>query len=123
MLTLTNLINNRPAGPSSARYLDKSEPATGQALARVPDSDASDINAAVAAAKSTFPAWSATPAAERSRILLRLADLIDANLDRLARAESIDTGKPISLARAVDIPRAAENIRFFATAILHTASE
>jgi aminomuconate-semialdehyde/2-hydroxymuconate-6-semialdehyde dehydrogenase len=62
-------------------------------------------------------------AQERSRIMLRIADLIDANLDRLARAECIDSGKPISLAKALDIPRAASNIRFFATAILHTHSE
>lgn len=123
MLTLTNFIANNPTPPSSARSLDITDPATGEVYSRVPDSDQSDINAAVAAARSAFPAWSGTPARERSRILLRLADLIDLSIDRLARAESIDTGKPISLARAVDIPRAAENIRFFATAILHAASE
>ena len=64
-----------------------------------------------------------TPAAERSRILLRIADLIERDLEKLARAESIDTGKPLSLARTLDIPRAASNFRFFATAILHTESE
>src|SRR5581483_6704169 len=63
------------------------------------------------------------PAAERSKILLRIADLIERNLEKLARAESVDSGKPLSLARALDIPRAASNFRFFATAILHTESE
>jgi aminomuconate-semialdehyde/2-hydroxymuconate-6-semialdehyde dehydrogenase len=78
---------------------------------------------AAAAALAAFPAWAATPAAERSRLLLRVADLIDANLDQLARAESIDTGKPLTLARSLDIPRASANFRFFATAILHARSE
>jgi aminomuconate-semialdehyde/2-hydroxymuconate-6-semialdehyde dehydrogenase len=70
-----------------------------------------------------FPGWSRTPTAERSRILLALADRIDANLDRLAQAESVDNGKPLRLAKAVDIPRASANFRFFATAVLHTHSE
>jgi aminomuconate-semialdehyde/2-hydroxymuconate-6-semialdehyde dehydrogenase len=70
-----------------------------------------------------FSAWSRTPAAERSRLLLDVAARIEAKLDELARAESIDTGKPIRLARAVDIPRAAANFRFFATAVLHFHSE
>ncbi len=120
--TLANLINNRFEPPRSGQYLDTIEPATGKPYARLPDSSADDINAAVDAAKRAFPAWAATPPAERSRLLLRLADLIDRDLERLARAESIDTGKPISLARSVDIPRAAANFRFFASAILHTES-
>ena len=70
--------------------------------------------------RKRFAEWSKTPAAERSRILLRIADLIERDLEKFARAESIDTGKPISLARTLDIPRAASNFRFFATAILHT---
>src|SRR5262249_54829638 len=75
------------------------------------------------AARRAFPAWAATPAAERSRVLLDVARRIDDNLDRLARAEAIYNGKPLKLARLVDIPRAAANFRFFATAILHTHTE
>ncbi|MBC7772878.1 MAG: aldehyde dehydrogenase family protein, partial [Pyrinomonadaceae bacterium] len=111
-----------PAG-GEGRYIDCTDPATQSVYAQVPDSTAADVERAVAAAKQAFPAWSATPAAERSRLLLRLADLIERDLEPLARAESIDSGKPISLARAVDIPRAASNFRFFATAILHAQSE
>jgi len=122
-LLLANHINGRDVPPSTDAYLDLFEPATGEVIGRVPDSAAADIDAAVAAAEAAFPAWSATPASERSRLLLRLADLLDANLDRLADAESRDTGKPVSLAREVDIPRAAANLRFFATAILHASSE
>jgi aminomuconate-semialdehyde/2-hydroxymuconate-6-semialdehyde dehydrogenase len=97
--------------------------AIGEVYATLPDSDERDVQSAVDAAEEAFPRWSAMAAQERSRIMLRIADLIDANLDRLARAECTDSDKPISLAKALDIPRAASNIRFFATAILHTHSE
>jgi len=77
----------------------------------------------VQAAKRAFPAWSATGAEERSRILLKIADLIEQNLDELARLESEDNGKTVALATRMDIPRAVANFRFFATAILHQSSE
>ncbi len=123
MNDLSNHINGRAVPPVSGQYLDNVDPATGEVFGRVPASMAGDVDAAVAAAAAAFPGWSATSAADRSRILLRLADLIDENLDSLARAESIDSGKPLSLAKAVDIPRSASNFRYFATAILHTSSE
>jgi aminomuconate-semialdehyde/2-hydroxymuconate-6-semialdehyde dehydrogenase len=119
------LLANFIAGAfvASRSYLDDIAPATGEVIAQIPDSDASDVDAAVRAAKNAFPSWSRTPAAERSRLLLKLADLIERNLDELARLESEDTGKTISLARRLDIPRAVANFRFFATAILHDSSE
>lgn len=123
MQTIANYIDGRLTPPAGGGYFDDVEPATRGQLARVPDSDGADVDRAVDAACRAFPAWAATPAAERSRLLLRVADLIDENLERLAEAESRDTGKPISLARALDIPRAAANFRFFATAILHEQSE
>lgn len=123
MHELRNFIGGESLPPRSGKYLDLIEPATGRVFGHVPDSDAADVDAAVGAARAAFPAWSTTPAGERARILLQLADLIDANLDALAEAESRDTGKPITLARTVDIPRAAANFRFFATAVLHTHSE
>ena len=92
-------------------------------IRKSPDSDARDVDLAVAAAEKAFCDWSKKPAAERSTFLLRIADLIERDLEKFARAESIDTGKPISLARSLDIPRAVANFRFFATAILHTESE
>lgn len=120
---IANFIDNQSVAPSSGRYLDNFEPATGAVYSRVPDSDEADVNAAVAAANAAFPDWSRLQAAERSRLLCRLADLIDANIEPLARAESIDTGKPITLARNVDIPRAASNFRYFAGAVMHTQGE
>lgn len=107
----------------SGEYFENIRPATGEVLSHVPDSDARDVDNAVAAAKRAFPAWSTMRAEERSRILLRLSDLIERNLDELALCESDDNGKPVSLAKRMDIPRAVANFRFFATAILHHSSE
>ncbi len=120
---IQNFIDGQFVAPIGGKYLDNIEPATGKPYSQVPDSDSRDVELAVAAAEKAFPAWSRTPAAERSRILLRIADLIDRDLEKFARAESIDTGKPLSLARSLDIPRASSNFRFFATAILHTENE
>ncbi|HEV8124224.1 MAG TPA: aldehyde dehydrogenase [Gemmatimonadales bacterium] len=123
MNTLANYIDGNLVAPEAGQYLDDIEPATGQVIAKVPASDGRDVDCAVQAAEAAFPGWSRTAAAERSRLLLRIADLIERDLDALARLESQDTGKPISLARTMDIPRAVANFRFFATAILHTQSE
>lgn len=123
MLTLRNLIGDCLCEPSSGHMLDVVEPATGGVYARVPDSDAQDVDRAVAAAEDAFQGWSRTPASERCRVMLRIADLIEQRLDDLAHDESVDTGKPLSLARRVDIPRAVQNFRHFATSILHWASE
>jgi len=123
LVQIQNFVDGQFVSPNAGRYLDNIEPATGKPYSLVPDSDSGDVEAAVAAAEKAFPAWSRRPAAERSRILLRIADLIDRDLEKLARAESIDTGKPLALARSLDIPRASSNFRFFATAILHTENE
>ena len=120
---IENFIDGKFAEPVGGRYLDNIEPATGKPYSQVADSDRRDVELAVAAAEKAFPEWSRRSAAERSKILLCIADLIERDLEKLARAESIDTGKPLSLARTLDIPRAASNFRFFATAILHTESE
>jgi aminomuconate-semialdehyde/2-hydroxymuconate-6-semialdehyde dehydrogenase len=122
-IQIRNFIDGQFVEPVGGKYLDNIEPATGKPYSLVPDSDARDVELAVAAAERAFPGWSKTAATDRSRILLRVADLIERDLDKLARAESIDTGKPLSLARSLDIPRAASNFRFFATAILHTENE
>jgi aminomuconate-semialdehyde/2-hydroxymuconate-6-semialdehyde dehydrogenase len=123
MKRILNYIDGRCVPPAGGEYLPNIEPATGEAYSEVPDSDARDVEAAVAAAARAFPLWSRTPASERSRLLARLADRIEENLEPLAAAESLDTGKPIRLARRLDIPRAASNFRFFATAILHFSTE
>jgi aminomuconate-semialdehyde/2-hydroxymuconate-6-semialdehyde dehydrogenase len=123
MIRILHYIGGEMVEPASGGYLDNLEPATGAIYSQVPDGDASDVERAVDAAREAFPAWSRTPAEKRSNAMLRLAGLVEANLDALARAESIDTGKPIRLARSLDIPRAVSNLRFFATAVLHARSE
>ena len=120
---IRNFIDGKFVEPIGRRYLDNIEPATGKSYSQVPDSGKEDVDLAVAAAEKAFVDWSKKPAAERSKVLLRIADLIERDLEKFSRAESIDTGKPITLARTLDIPRAVSNFRFFATAILHTENE
>lgn len=122
MIILQNYINGALVAPKGGQYLDNYEPATGEVYSRIPDSDEQDVEAAVQAAQAAFPSWSRMPTKERAAILLRLSQLITDNLERLAQAESTDNGKPVTLARMVDIPRAASNFYFYATAIEHYAT-
>lgn len=118
-----NYIGGELREPAGGAYLDNIEPATGAVIGRTPDSGARDVDEAVGAAEKAFPAWSSLSVQERSDLLLRIAGLIEENREELARAESDDTGKPVALAETVDIPRAASNFRFYATAIEHYASD
>ncbi len=120
---ISNYIDGEFAAPISNQYIDTFNPASGELYTRAPDSDVRDVALAVEAAARAFPKWSTTPAEQRAKVLMRLADLIDQNLEKLALAESIDTGKPLALARSVDIPRASSNFRFFASGVQHFASE
>ncbi len=123
MREILNLIDGDPVPAAGAAWLDNVEPATGKIYSRLADSDERDVARAVEAARRAFPEWSATPVAERSRMLLELSTRLEQRLEEFARAESVDNGKPLTLARSVDIPRAVANLRFFATAIVHFASE
>ena len=123
MITIENYIGGALVQPASNEYLDNIEPATGEVYSHIPDSDDRDVNLAVDAARAAFPAWSQTSPEARFEVLMRLVSLIEREAEELARAESVDNGKPISLARMMDIPRAAANFRFYATAAMHTANE
>ena len=120
---LENYIGGNFIAPLSGKFIDNINPATGEVYGQIPDSNEKDIEAAVHAAQKAFPKWSLTPVEERFKILNRIAELIDANLDELALAETNDNGKPLWLSKRVDIPRASANFRFFATGIMHFASE
>lgn len=120
---LQNYIGGKFLPPDSGNYIENPNPATGQTFSFIPDSGASDIDKAVAAAKKAFPVWSNAGIHHRYKVLNRIADLIGENLEEFALAECMDSGKPLSLAKTVDIPRAQSNFRFFATAILHFSSE
>ncbi|MBT8233841.1 MAG: aldehyde dehydrogenase [Saprospiraceae bacterium] len=123
MIEIQNYINGELISAVEGGQLDNINPATGEVYAKVTDSGKDDIENAYQAAKAAFNGWSETPISERSRIMMRIADMIEKNLDELALAESIDNGKPLTLAKKVDIPRASANFRFFANAITQFASE
>ena len=116
-------IDGAPSDPANGRWRDVFDPATGTPFAQVADGDADDVERAVEAARRAFPAWSALPTFERARWLERLADALEASLDDIAHAESRDGGKPLRLARDIEIPRAVSNLRFFAHAATQFASE
>ena len=120
---IQNFINGKFQNPVLNNWIDNYCPANGEIYGKIPNSSKEDVELAYVAAHKAFPAWSKTTIDERSRILIKISELIEANLERLAEAESKDNGKPISLAKAVDIPRAASNFRFFANAITQFASE
>ena len=123
MTKIDNYIAGRHKAPISGEYLDSYDPSTGKIYSLVPDSDARDIDCATQAARAVFSDWSGRSAESRHDVLMRISRLIEENLDELALAESIDNGKPLSLAKAVDIPRAVSNFKFYATAAMHTANE
>ena len=123
MLKLENYINGQLVKPASDNYLDNFNPATGEVYSLIPDSDERDVETAVASARAAFPAWSRISAEKRHDFLIKLSALIERDLELLAEAESVDNGKPIAPARAVDIPRAVANFKFYGTAAMHTATE
>ena len=122
-MTIKNYINGQFVNPVSNDWLDNYCPANGKVYGQIPNSSKEDVDMAYKSAKNAFKSWSNTSFEERSSIMLRIATLIEDKLDDLAIAESIDNGKPIWLAQAVDIPRASSNFRFFANAITQFASE
>lgn len=122
-IIIQNYSNGEYTNPTSDDWIDNYEPASGKIYSKIANSNTQDIQEAVAFAKAAFKTWSTTTIDERSRILLKIADGIESRLQELAEAESRDNGKPIKLAKAVDIPRAASNFRFFGHAITQFASE
>lgn len=123
MKKLQNYINGNLQNPKNNLYFDNFDPSRGEVYCQIPDSDQADIADAVNAAEAAFPIWSKLSNEERSEWLLKLAQGIQDKFDEFVKAESKDNGKPLKLAEAVDIPRAIANFKFFATAILHFASE
>ncbi|HNE84345.1 MAG TPA: aldehyde dehydrogenase, partial [bacterium] len=123
MKTISNYIDGKLQPALSGKTLDNYEPAVGAVYGTIPDSDERDVAMAVDAAEKAFPAWSLMPAEQRARLLFKLSELIDRDMEKLVRAESIDNGKPLTLARAMDIPRASSNFYYFASAILQFSSE
>lgn len=123
MIQILNYIDGELLQAESKNWLPVMNPALGEEYAHLPDSNEEDVNKAVIAAKKAFPAWSTLSINERSAYLIKIADVIESQLDELAMAECVDNGKPLKLAKRVDIPRASSNFRFFGNAITQFASE
>ncbi|MGC1203469.1 MAG: aldehyde dehydrogenase [Flavobacteriaceae bacterium] len=122
-MNIQNYINGKFENPISNEWINNFNPANGVVYGQIPNSSKKDVENAYKSAKSAFKQWSQSTLEERSRILIKISELLEANLQRFAEAESKDNGKPLSLAKAVDIPRAASNFRFFGNAITQFASE
>ncbi|MBG7613611.1 aldehyde dehydrogenase [Polaribacter sp. BAL334] len=122
-MNIQNYINGEFVNPIQDNWLDNYNPSNGEIYGQIPNSSTEDVEKAYLAAANAFPSWSNTNLEERSSILSKIANLILEKLDFLAAAESKDNGKPISLAKSVDIPRAASNFQFFANAITQFSSE
>ena len=123
MKKILNYIDGVYCEPISETWIDNYNPSNGEVYSQIANANEQDVEKAYVAAKKAFPKWSNTTIEERSRIMLRVATLIEENIEELAYAEALDNGKPLSLAKAVDIPRASSNFRFFANAITQFASE
>lgn len=123
MKKILNYIDGNYCEPISETWIDNYNPSNGEIYSQIANANEEDVEKAYEAAKKAFPIWSNTTIDERSKIMLRIATLIEDNLEDLAHAEALDNGKPLSLAKAVDIPRASSNFRFFANAITQFASE
>ena len=123
MITIKNYINGTYCEPSNNEWLEAIDPSNGVVYGKLPNSTDKDVEEAYKAANNAFASWSKTSVEQRSEILYKIADLIVSKLDTLAVAESMDNGKPLSLAKDVDIPRAALNFRFFSQAITQFYSE
>ena len=123
MLKILNYIDGQFSEPGGGSWIPNIDPSRGEQYGLIPDSGEEDIDAAVNAAARSFLAWSGLRGEDRFKWLMKLATAIENELDDFAAAESRDNGKPISLALAVDIPRAIRNFEFFASAAVHFASE
>lgn len=118
-MKIFNFIDNERVQPSTGHFLETIDPSRGEPHGELADSDAKDIDVAVASAKKAFKTWSRTSVQERARVMYKIADLIDERRFDFAEAESLDQGKPVWLAESMDIMRVAHNFRFFAGVILH----
>ena len=123
MIQIQNYIDGTFVNPIQNEWIDNTDPSNGLVYGKIPNSCSKDVQVAYKAAQKAFIPWSETSIENRSSILLKIAHLIEANLNRFAEAESKDNGKPISVAKTVDIPRAASNFRFFGHAITQFYSE
>lgn len=117
MEKILNFINGVMIEPVGKKYLDNYNPSRGIAYSLIPDSTVDDVQLAIDAAKKALPRWSALTAEQRGHYLREIANGITRKMEMFSEAESRDNGKPVALARTIDIPRSARNFEFFADAV------
>ena len=122
-MKIKNYINGEYVNPISNNWIENYNPSIGEVYGQLPDSNSQDVETAYKAAETAFQSWSETTLDERSQILSKIAKLIIEKLPELALAEAKDNGKPVHVAKSIDIPRASANFQFFANAITQFASE
>ena len=123
MIVVDNYVNGGFQPAVGGGRIDDVGPATGGVVATIPRSGEADVDQAVAAARSARAgAWGRATTHERADLCEAIADAIEADIERFAALETLDTGKPITTARAMDISRSIENFRFFAGAVRHDAT-
>ena len=115
-MDIKNYIGGEFVSPVQGNWIENYNPSSGQIYGLIPNSTKEDIENAYKASKAAFPSWSQTTLENRSTILSRIAQLITEKLPELATSETTDNGKPLHLAKSIDIPRAAANFQFFADA-------
>ena len=115
MIKIKNYINGKLSVSSNKSHIDIFNPSVGEVYAQCANSNEIDLENAIKSAESSFPKWSNLKQKHRSELLLKIADLIERDLNEFAKAESIDNGKPYKLSKTLDIPRSIKNLRFFAS--------
>lgn len=113
-LQIENFIDGKFTTPRNGTYLDNYNPATGEVITKIPNSDNQDVELAVKAAQKALPSWADLPRIKRVEWLRKIAKALELRKDDIAMTESMDTGKPISLAKRVDASRSIANFEFFA---------
>ncbi len=112
-----NYIGGKWVAPVKGEYFENISPVDGKSFTKIPRSTSEDIEKAIDAAWEAAPSWNSSSATERSNMLLKIADVIEKNLETLARAETWDNGKAIRETRAADLPLAVDHFRYFAGVI------
>lgn len=116
-MKILNYIKGKFNEPISSEWMDNFSPSTGEVIGSIPLSGDADVRSAIAAAKSALPQWSSLDPSDRALWLDKIADCLEEKFEEIAHLESMDTGKPISLARSVDARRSVSNFRFFSEMI------
>ena len=121
MIKIENYIDGELVS-NSDNYIDLYNPSIGKKYGQCPNSSIKDLNSSITSSENAFNEWSQFSFKKRSSFLFEIADLLENELDDFAKAESLDNGKPLSLSTKLDIPRAIENLRFFADMVSNSQS-